>query len=338
MDVIIRNYEGTREEILSDVDKGSFSRKIEENQTYELDFDVTQTERNKIAFDLVQHESSILFDGQEFIIKQMSSNASGSSVTKSITGAHIYTTMQDGYQYNTLTGRRSISQLLSHVFGSENLGFTWEVIDPEEKFSTVEQENFGGDNYLKLVQEIIEDYDATMLVDNKHLSFYPRGDYGKKINEPIRYKYNTDSVDFDIDTLNLKTQIRGFGKQDDDDNYFFDPIVYTSPEAERWGIRIQDPIEDDRYTVAGNMKKRLKKELNDKPDVSGSVSLKFNSDINIFDWVPFIYEPINLNTYIQVVGITDYPFLPNEPLEVTLSNTKKTMTSILANLTKKGVL
>lgn len=338
MDIIIRNYEGNQEEILSDVDKGSFSRKIEENQSYELNFDLTQTERNKVAFELVQHESSILFDGQEFIIKQMSTNANSKGIVKSVTATHIYACMQDGRQYDTVTGRRSIDQLLTHVFKPDNRGYTWEVIDPEEKFSTVEQENFGGDNYLKLVQEIIEDYDATMIVDNKHLMFYPRGDYGKKINEPIRYKYNTDSVGFDIDTLSLKTQIKGFPKKDDDDKYVFDPITYTSPEAEKWGIRIQDPVEDGRYTVKKNLGERLKKELNDIPDISGSVSLKFKSNIKIFDWVPFIYEPLNINTYIQVVGITDYPFLPNEPSELTLSNTKKTMTNILTGLVKKGVL
>lgn len=338
MDIIIRNYEGTQEEILSDVDKGSFSRKIEENQSYELNFDVIQTERNKVAFELINYESFILFDGQRFIIKQMSTNANGKSIVKNVTATHIYACMQDGRQYDTVTGKRSINQLLTHVFKPDNRGYTWDVVDPDKKFLTVEQKNFGDANYLKLVQEIIKDYNATMIVDNKHLMFYPRGDYGKKIEEQIRYKYNTDDVQFDIDTLSLKTQIKGFPKKDDDDKYVFDPITYTSSEAEKWGIRIQDPIEDDRYTVKKNLEERLKKELKDKPDISGKVSLKFKSNIKIFDWVPFIYEPLNINTYIQVVGITDYPMLPDKPPKIILSNIRKTMTSILTNLGKKGVL
>lgn len=340
MDIVVRNYEGNAEEILSDVDKGSFSRKIEENQTYELNFDVTQTMRNKTAFNIVQHESSIFFDGQEYVIKQMSSEAKGENITKKVTATHIYFTVQDGRQYDVIDGKRSINQLLTHVFKPDKRGFSWEVVDPKDKFLTVEQENFGNANYLKLLQEIIDDYDVTMLVDNKHLFFFPRGDYGEKIEEPIRYKYNTDSVKFDIDTLNLKTQIKGFPKKDEEDNkkYVFDPITYTSPKAEKWGIRIQAPVEDDRYTIKKNLESRLKKELNDTPDISGSVSLKFKTDIKIFDWVPFIYEPLNINTYIQIVGITDYPLLPNKLPEITLSNTKKTITSILANLAKKGVL
>lgn len=337
MDIIIRNYEGTREEILSDVDKGSFSRKIEENQMYELNFDVIQTERNKVAFELINYENFVLFDGQRYVIKQMSISATGSSVAKNITAVHIYSAVQDGHQYDTVTGKRSINELLTHVFKPDSLGYTWEVVDPNKKFLTVEQEDFGNANYLSLLQEIIDDYNAVVIIDNTHFTFYPADDYGKKIEEQIRYKYNTDDVQFDIDTLSLKTQIKGFPKKDDD-KYVFDPITYTSPEAEKWGIRIQDPIEDDRYTVKKNLEERLKKELKDKPDISGKVSLKFNSNIKIFDWVPFIYEPLNINTYIRVVGITDYPMLPDKPPEIILSNSRKTMTGILTSLGKKGVL
>lgn len=180
----------------------------------------------------------------------------------------------------------------------------------------------------------------------KHLTFYHASEYGKKIEEPIRYKYNTDEVLFDIDTYSLKTQIKGYGKLKEgvntenpkDSDYVFTPITYTSPESKRWGVRIQDPINDERYTVSGNMLDRLKNELQDYPSVSGSVTLKWYINPRKGDYVPFIYEPLNINTYIQVVGIKTYPAIPNKPPEVTLSNTRKTMTAILANMVKKGVI
>ena len=177
-----------------------------------------------------------------------------------------------------------------------------------------------------------------VIPDNKHLTFYPRSEFGDKVQEQIRYKYNTDSVKFDIDTYSLKTQIKGIGKKKEDDTYYFSPITYTSPESEKWGIRIQDPVEDERYTVSGNMLERLKKDLQDYPAISGSVTLKWRITPRKGDYVPFIYEPLNIKTYIQIVGIKTYPALPNKPPEITLSNTKKTMTSILANLARKGVI
>lgn len=121
-------------------------------------------------------------------------------------------------------------------------------------------------------------------------------------------------------------------------DYVFTPITYTSPESETWGIRIQDPVTDERYTISGNMLERLKNDLQDYPSISGSVTLKWKINPQKGDYVPFIYEPLNINTYIQVVGIKTYPAIPNKPPEITLSNTKKTMTAILANMVKKGVV
>lgn len=336
--IIIQNYEKTKKEILVDYNKDSFFENWQQNETWEVSLDVTKTEVNSYAFDLVDYENSVLFNGQEFIIKSMTTSGEGAQVTKSVTATHVYYTIQDGRQYNTLTGTRSINQLLSHIFSAGNRGFTWEVVDPNKKFLTVEQENFGNANYLKLIEEILSDYDAVVIPDNKHLTFYPRSEFGDKVQEQIRYKYNTDSVKFDIDTYSLKTQIKGFGKKKEDATYYFSPITYTSPESSRWGIRIQDPVEDERYTVTGNMLERLKKDLQDYPSISGSVTLKWRITPQKGDYVPFIYEPLNIKTYIQIVGIKTYPALPNRPPEITLSNTKKTMTSILANLARKGVI
>lgn len=336
--IIIQNYEKTKKEILVDYNKDSFFENWQQNETWEVSLDVTKAEVNSYAFDLVDYENSVLFNGQEFIIKSMTTSGEGAQVTKSITATHVYYTIQDGRQYNTLTGTRSINQLLSHIFSAGNRGFTWEVVDPNKKFLTVEQENFGNANYLKLIEEILSDYDAVVIPDNKHLTFYPRSEFGDKVQEQIRYKYNTDSVKFDIDTYSLKTQIKGFGKKKEDATYYFSPITYTSPESSRWGIRIQDPVEDERYTVTGNMLERLKKDLQDYPSISGSVTLKWRITPQKGDYVPFIYEPLNIKTYIQIVGIKTYPALPNKPPEITLSNTKKTMTSILANLARKGVI
>lgn len=338
IDIIIQNYEKTKKEILVDYDKGSFFENWQQNETWEVSFDVKKTKNNSYTFDLIDYESSVLWDGQEFIIKAMTSSAEGQSVSKSVTATHVYYTIQDGYQYDEVTGKKSINELLSHIFKAGNRGFSWEVVDSNKKFLTVEQENFGNANYLKLIEEILADFDAVVIPDNKRLTFYPRSEYGRKTEEQIRYKFNTDSVKFDIDTYSLKTQIKGFGKKKEDETYYFSPITYTSPESEKWGIRVQDPVEDERYTISGNMSERLKKDLQDYPSISGSVTLKWRITPQKGDYVPFIYEPLNIKTYIQIVGIKTYPALPNKPPEITLSNTKKTMTSILANLAKKGAI
>lgn len=337
-DIFIQDYEKTKKEILTDYDKSTFTENWQENETWEISFTIVKTKFNELAFDLVDYENSVFFNGQEFIVKQMGVSAEGAAITKTVTATHIYYTMQDGFQYDTITGTRSINQLLEHVFKPDSRGFTWNVVDPNKKFLPVEQENFGNGNYLKLVEEILKDYDAIVIPDNKNLTFFPRSEYGKKTEEQIRYKYNTDSVKFDIDTLNLKTQIKGFGKKKEDDTYYFTPITYTSKQSEKWGIRVQSPVSDDRYTVSGNMLERLKTDLQDYPTITGTVTMKWRVEPNKGDYVAFVYEPLGVNTYIQVVGLKTYPAIPNKPPEITLSNTKKTMTAILAEMTKKGVV
>lgn len=337
-DIFIQDYEKTKKEILTDYDKSTFIENWQENETWEISFTIVKTKFNELAFDLVDYENSVFFNGQEFIVKQMGVSAEGAAITKTVTATHIYYTMQDGFQYDTITGTRSINQLLEHVFKPDSRGFTWNVVDPNKKFLPVEQENFGNGNYLKLVEEILKDYDAIVIPDNKNLTFFPRSEYGKKTEEQIRYKYNTDSVKFDIDTLNLKTQIKGYGKKKEDDTYYFTPITYTSKQSEKWGIRVQSPVSDDRYTVSGNMLERLKTDLQDYPTITGTVTMKWRVEPNKGDYVAFVYEPLGVNTYIQVVGIKTYPAIPNKPPEITLSNTKKTMTAILAEITKKGVV
>lgn len=336
--ILIRNYEETKEGILINYDKDSFSVSWQQNETWELSVTVPETKRNQITFDLIDYENYVVFDGQQYSIKQMRPYASGSQIYKDVVATHVYYTIQDGWQYDTISGTKSINDLLTHIFKAGNRGFSWEVVDPNNVFLKKEQENFGNNNYLNLINEILEDYGAVVIPNNKHLVFYPISEYGNITEQQIRYKYNTDEVSFDIDTYALKTQIKGFGKKKEDDSYYFNPVTYTSSLSQRFGIRIQDPIEDERYTIQNNMIEYLKQQLHDYPDVSGSVKLKWAVSLNKGDKVLFVYEPLNISTYIQVVGITAYPAIPNKAPEIVLSNTKKTITSILANLAKKGLM
>ncbi|EGP4927238.1 hypothetical protein FFQ40_001962, partial [Enterococcus faecium] len=127
-DIIVRNYEQTKKEILVGYDKDSFYEDWQQNETWEIGLSVTNL-INQEVFDLIEYESSIIFNGQEFIIKKMTENVVGGLVTKQIVATHIYYTIQDGYQYEKVTGTKSINQLLTHIFKAGNRGFTWEIID-----------------------------------------------------------------------------------------------------------------------------------------------------------------------------------------------------------------
>lgn len=339
--VQVMNFERTKKELVTDFDVESF--KVDDtDEVFNVDFDVSliRPAYNETSYNLIECESIIIYDGQEFVIKQCTESASGSVCTKSVTAIHIFHTIQDGYQYDVISGVKSINECLTHIFKADKQGFKYEVVNTNGIIGRVEQENFGNANLLKLIDEVMKDYDVTVVKDNKKMTFYPNEYFSKKTNNQIRYLFNTDSVSFSIDTLNFKTQIKGSGKRKDPPegkevgDWYFEPIIYTSPQAKKWGVRIQDSIEDERYTVKANMIDRLKRELHDYFEVSGKVSLKeLDFGVKRGDLIRFIYEPLKINQWIKVVGVTDYPF-SNKTAEIELDTSRKTMLDYVVALMK----
>ncbi|MEG0285049.1 MAG: phage tail protein [Vagococcus sp.] len=342
MDVEILDYEKTKKKILDCIIKDSFQIE-DKDDMYSLSFlAINQEDENNKSFDLLKNESSILFKGQEFIIKKCDDLAEGETVGKQITAIHIMFTIQDDYQYDTITGTKSINECLTHIFKAETQGFKYEVLNTNGIINRIEVENFGDDNLLKLIEKIMDDFNVALVRDNKLLTFIPNQYFQTETNNQIRYLYNTDDVSFDIDTYNLKTQIKGFGKRKEPKegqelgDWYFEPVVYTSPEASKWGMRIQEPVNDERYTIRANMIQRLKKDLLDYPQIVGTVSMKeLEFEVKRGDLVRFIYEPLNIDKYIKVVGVTDKPF-SNDPPQIELDTSKRTMIDYLVMLSKGG--
>lgn len=336
MDIQVSDFKKQYKENIVGFDKATFVETWAENQAWQIDFVITeQPGKNDVSFRLIDYESSIFYDGQEFVIKKMTSAGAGAKHIKSVTATHVSFNMQDQFRYEVLTGKLTIQACLKHIFGVDqnkvnSAGFSWEVIG---SFISIEQENFGANDWLNLMLEVQKDYMSTMIPDNKHLVFRV-SDFGEKTENEIRYRENTNEIQFDIDTLNLRTQIRGSGKKDEDGNDLFPPVTYTSPDADRWGVRIADPVEDERYTDAASLTARLKNDLQDQPEISGSVTLTKIYNVNKCDYVMIIYEPLGIKIDVKICGFKKYPFLMKPP-EITISNRKKDMQSIIADLARK---
>lgn len=63
IDLIIRNYEQTRGEILAVYSKSSFYENRQQNEAWEIGFTVTSNSLNQKAFDLVEYEFSVFYNG-----------------------------------------------------------------------------------------------------------------------------------------------------------------------------------------------------------------------------------------------------------------------------------
>ncbi len=62
-DIFIQDYEKTKKEILTEYDKSTFTENWQENETWEISFTIVKTKFNELAFDLVDYENSVFFNG-----------------------------------------------------------------------------------------------------------------------------------------------------------------------------------------------------------------------------------------------------------------------------------
>jgi Protein of unknown function (DUF1142). len=325
MDDLLVN-DGTNEEILIDYDPASLTEEWQKNSAWSLSLTALKTVRNALTYAMLKNESKIIYQGQQFLINHTEPKGAGPLATVDITAPHIYFTCQDHRQYEQQSKVWSIDEAMDWSFGGNVLGFTWEVIG---SFPTVQIDNFGDANALSMLGDILSKFGGVLEADNKHLIIYSEVEWGSVTDKQIRYQYNTDEVQLSIDTGAIKTVIRGYGKQNEDGSYVFDPITYESPNINIYGERHADPVRDDRFTNPDSMLAYLPSQLQDEPDVSITAPLKVKEDVQRGEHRMLIYEPMNLDIDVQIIAYKKYPAV-NKPPEVTSSNIVKDVVDVMS--------
>lgn len=211
--LLVRDREGLYEEILIDIDYNGFSYDYAKNTSRQITFTVFQTKYNKYSFDLLTGDAVIVYDGQEFIIKQCTPKVVGSLQTKDITAAHISFTVQDHYQYNSKesSAEYSLEDVMKFAIGGNELDFTYEIIGSFEK-KTIE--SISANDALSLINDIAcGTFGAIFYADNKKLYLYSEDEWYREVQQTFRYQYNTNEVSVSEDITPIKTFIKAYGKE-----------------------------------------------------------------------------------------------------------------------------
>jgi phage minor structural protein len=294
-----------------------------------LAFLLLPTDQNKHSFNMVQEESILDFDGDTYRIKQVSEKNRGQTFIKEVVAIHTFFDLIDKHQYETHTGSMTFQAALQFVLSDTS--YTWDIVD---SFLARDFENFGDDNRLALFQDLMKSYQAEFTLNGTHLTFKQK--IGNATDFQFRYGYNIKTINRNVNTNNLSTYIKGYGKQNDDGTYVVES-EYTSPNEAIFGIRHAKPVRDERYTTIEGLNERLKAEIIDTPDVSVTIDFAdmrragFPFDVpNEGDDTFLIYEPMNnLDLEARIMEIdeeftefNEYPIKTN----VTLSNFRNNMT------------
>jgi phage minor structural protein len=310
-------------------------RKRRVNGERSLSFLLPKTPRNEHAFDLVQEESTIEYDGDKYRIKQIEERLIGNTPVKQVHAEHVFFDIIDVYQYGTISGTKTINEALS--FALNGTGYTFSVIDP---FNSVEFENFGDDTALALFQKILERYQAEFDIVGTDVRIYKQ--IGSQTDFQFRYKHNIKTFAKTVKTDNLSTYIKGYGKQNDDGTYQAE-AEYTSPMADIYGIRHAPPVKDERFTDSNALLDYIKTKIQDTPEISITIEFADLSKAgypypapNLGDTVYLIYEPLNVDITTRILEIVDYPESKQSP-KVTLANFKEDFADVMFRHTKSQI-
>jgi hypothetical protein len=224
-ELVLMNKSGTYAEILTDYDPDTFKYEYEKNNERSITLTAYKASGHGDIFDMLTNENYLLYDGQYFVIKSSSIKYDTQIVTNEIIAKHIFMEFQNHYvdkdieneELNTNTTDEAnapnytIEQYLDFAFKNNNLGFTYEIVGDTSKRAPVSE--LGGQNGLEYIVAGAEYFNYIYFADNKKIYFYQPETFYQRADTPIIYRGNSDELQADIVTTDMKTVVRGYGKK-----------------------------------------------------------------------------------------------------------------------------
>ena len=172
------------------------------NSTFQLTFSVF--DYDSALYDPLDVESSIVLEGQEYIVKNCVENFDTN--TKNITAWHVYNEISRIYKRSDLTLNNNqdnnaskdqsygVEDLLKAWIDGNKLGFSYEVHGNFDKQSTSKFDSGSGKEMLSKITELWPS--AVIYPDNKKIRVYSEDEF---------YKDNGRVIDFPRDAKSVKT-------------------------------------------------------------------------------------------------------------------------------------
>ncbi|MCQ2010540.1 phage tail protein [Sporolactobacillus sp. STSJ-5] len=303
MDAFIRSLITGQEEMILDAE---ITRKNITNGQKTLDVTARQTAKNQYGFVLLMNENYVLYGDDEYVIKNLTQNTKGRRTIKTFTAEHrFYEDLISMHIYETLTGTYSMQQLCDFALAGTGYGVQ---INVDGLNNSVEVENFGDDNSSALFQSAIEKFGCEYEINGK--VFTIAKELSRHTDYQFRYLMNAQDPQIQIDTTNLCTYIRGYGKQNEDGSYVTQ-AEYTSPLAQTYGIRHAAPIRDERFTQYDSLLAYIKAQLTDSIPITITLTaLQLESlgvqDVRKGDYCWVTLDPFGIDLELRVSEVDDY--------------------------------
>ncbi|HCD07903.1 MAG TPA: hypothetical protein DEQ50_06555 [Lactobacillus sp.] len=224
--LFIRSADSQNEEWLTCLDIGTFNIEKQISETFSLTFTAFQNDYDKASFDLIQKNSIVVFDGQQYVIMQVVGKIVDGFVTKDVTATHIIFGVQDFKQFKVNSGSQSytLDQALKFVFDSDynSEGYSYQLIG---NFPTVDITDWGNCSGLDAIQKAVDSFGAKWIPDNKVVKIYDSDSYKHQTNKSFRWSHNTNDIELSIDMTSLKNGAMLYGASKDSEHSQTDGAV-----------------------------------------------------------------------------------------------------------------
>lgn len=297
---------GSNVEPLNSIQAFNIEKEVNGNFTVSL----TSFNYDNAGYELLQEESIINVDGYDFRVKQLKEN----KFSKNVTALSTFFDLNDERRDDTFAGTKTFNEFASYLFNGTGWTFTSDIT--ESKFVP----NFGNNNIIALVNALCSAFECEYEILQNNVVHFAK-QIGGDNDAQYRYKHNVKALSKAVDTTKLKTQITGYGANGLS-------ITYTSPIADdpQIGIRIAEPVTDERFAEVESLRDYLKSQLVDYPEVSFEMDVFELTDKQLGESVWLIYEPMNIEFKTRILKQT-----------IEYKNNKLVITKVvLGNVTSKS--
>ncbi|MDN6014946.1 MAG: phage tail protein [Lactiplantibacillus plantarum] len=329
--LLVKGLHSTNVEPLTTAVNSTVKLEWEKNGTFQLSFTAYAGLEDLVAYEMLDVESSIFFDGQEFVIKQSLVEAQDSFTTKQITATHVYNEVSRIRQENVNSGDKTytVDDVLSFYLKDNELGFTWKVIGDFDKQQIAD---LGGDSAKDCLSKITDTWsNAVIFPDNKVIQVYEQESFRKNLGGRIDYLHDANDIQLTSESTEIVNQVKAIGKEKDGSDsdkpsYYFEPFLVTDNDSvQKWGLHPGDDISDNRFTDKEAMQEYALSQMVSEPSLSISITSEVNQKPIAGEVVRLDIRPMTYVTSVEVVGYTWYPFDKTQPNSITLNNNAKTI-------------
>nr|DAL96587.1 MAG TPA: tail protein [Caudoviricetes sp.] len=294
------------------------------NELSTVSFTLDDNVQNKAATLMMSPQTMVLVPetGQWFRLTTVNPISLGNTRSYQVAGVHVGTDLHDKYVEGRLSNTQSLDACMKYI--TDGTAFKYVIHDTFSNYSF--SDGFGGDFADNLFMNTLkDDFGFEFYFDNWTIHIY------KKIGQSDQFVfidgYNAHKISWTEDYSNIRTKIKGLGKQNDDGSYAA-TAEYTSPNAYIWGVKQAATVQDDRFTDSNSLNNYIKGQLQDYPIIQYTMErAEFEhgaklSDINSIKMgnSGLLKDRLGVDVDTRIVGMTYYPQDSKQTDTITFGN------------------